>query len=88
MFLEGGEWSALTEFTSLPYLWHKPRQGCLHHMADVICVITIVAQELAFNSPFSYIESHEWTICKKKDHYMLQYQKIHEAVATQTMVDG
>jgi hypothetical protein len=57
-------------------------------MADVICVITIVARELAFNSPFSYIESHEWTICKKKDHYMLQYQKIHEAVATQTMVDG
>jgi hypothetical protein len=58
MFLKGGEWFALTEFTSLPYLWHKPRQGLLHHMADVIHVITIIARELAFDSPLSYIESH------------------------------
>jgi hypothetical protein len=27
MFLKGGEWSASTEFTLLPYLWHKPRQA-------------------------------------------------------------
>jgi hypothetical protein len=57
MFLEGGEWSASTEFTSLPYLWHKPRHGHLHHMANVIHVITIVDRELTFDSPFSYIES-------------------------------
>ena len=35
-FLENGQWHASPDFSSLPYIWHRPRKGRIHHMADVI----------------------------------------------------
>jgi hypothetical protein len=83
LFLEKGHWSASPEFMALPYLWHRPRRGWVHHMADDIWVNSLVARELGFDSPFSYVKSHGWTISLKKGHYTLQYQKIQEAIVNQ-----
>jgi len=91
-FIENGRWMASPDFSSLPYIWHRPRRGRIHHFADVIRVNTIVARELGFDSAEGYIRTRGWSIRPSKGHqnkgrYTLEYRKLQEIIIAEAPSD-
>jgi hypothetical protein len=58
-FLESGNWSPLSHFHSLPFVWQMKSKKP-HYFADLVFANTVIANELGFGGPVEYVKSCGW----------------------------
>jgi len=68
------------DFKVIPFLWHKRRVGRVHHVADIVMIVTIVAHQLGFKSPDEYVQCRGWTFSNKDGIPIIEYRKLEQVI--------
>jgi hypothetical protein len=80
------------EFSSLPYVWHKPRTKRIAYFADCLRSTRALSGQLGYSSIHEYLKTRDWLLKFKKDTgtYRLQYRKLEDALkfADSKAIDG
>jgi hypothetical protein len=79
-FLESGDWSPLSHFHSLSFVWQMKSKKP-NYFADLVFANTVVANELGFGGPVEYVKSRGWMYTVKKGgKKTLQYKSLSNAI--------
>jgi hypothetical protein len=70
------------EFSSLPYVWHKPRKRRVAYFADCLRVTRALASQLGYTTIHQYLKTRGWLLKFQKETgtYKLQYRKLEDAL--------